>query len=271
MALKNIGYRKIIYLLVFVVAAAPMIFPFGIPIRVSTQSRDLYNYIESLEPGSIVAIDFCASAGMYPDAQAATRAVLIHLFRRPIRFVLWHGSVDGPMLYNNEIKFVNTQGKTYGQDYVYLPYVGGGESTLAAIAENIRGVFSADINGTPLDDIPLMREVNEAEDFSLILVLADAGGADIWTVRQWTIPHGVPEGGTPISISYPELIPYWEAGLIVGMTNGIRGGGEYELLIDVPGPGLSRTDVLSSVHLLFIGLVLVGNLQLLIKRKEGTT
>jgi hypothetical protein len=206
---------------------------------------------------------------MYPDAQAATRAVLIHLFRRPIKFVLWHSGPDGPMLFNNEIKNVDTSSKVYGEDYVYLPYVGGGENTLAAIAENFRGVFSVDIYGTPIDEIPIMENINIAEDFDLILVLADSGGADTWAVRQWTIPHGVPEGGTPISISYPDLIPYWESGLIVGMTNGVRGGGEYELLIGVPGPGLRRTDVLSSVHLLFVGLILVGNIREYLKKQGG--
>jgi hypothetical protein len=268
MALSTFGYRRIIYLLVLIFAVAPMIFPFGLPVRVSVQTRDLYDYIENLEPGSVVAINFAAFAGMYPDAQAATRAVLIHLFRRPIKFVLWHSGPDGPMLFENEIVHVDKRDKVYGEDYVYLPYVGGGENTLAAMAENMRGIFSVDIYGTPIDDIPLMENINEAEDFDLILVLADSGGADQWAVRQWTIPHGIPEGGTPISISYPDLIPYWESGLIVGMTNGVRGGGEYELLIDVPGPGLRRTDVLSSVHILFILLILAGN-TLSIVRKEG--
>ena len=269
MALAKIGYRKIIYLLVLLFAALPMIYPFGLPVRVSVQSQDLYDYIEALPEGSKVAINFAAFAGMYPDAQAATRAVLIHLFRSPVKFVLWHSGPDGPMLFNNEMKYVDTGGKVYGEDYVFLPYVGGGENTLAAMAENMRGVFSVDMYGTPLDDIPLMQETNQATDFALILVMADASGADQWAVRQWTIPHGVPEGGTPISISYPDLIPYWEAGSIVGMTNGVRGGGEYELLIGVPGPGLRRTDVLSSVHILFILLILVGNIMQFVRKEQG--
>lgn len=271
MSLEKIGYRRIIYLLVLLFTILPMIFPFGLPVRVSVQTRDLFNYIENLEPGSTIAVNFAAFAGMYPDAQAATRAVLIHLFRSPVRFVLWSSGPDGPMLFANEIANIDTLNKKYGEDYVYLPYVGGGENTLAALAENFRGVFSVDIYGTTIDEIPLMENINEAEDFDLILVLADSGGADVWAVRQWTIPHNVPEGGTPISISYPELIPYWGSGVIVGMTNGIRGGGEYELLIGVPGSGLRNTDILSSVSLLLVGLIIVGNVREIIRKEGGTS
>ena len=266
MTLQSIGYRKIIYALVFILAATPMIFPFGLPVTVSIQSRSLYNYIENLPEDSVVAVDYAAFAGMYPDAQAATRAVLIQLFRKPIKFVLWSSGPDGPMLLANELKGLDTNNKVYGEDYVFLPYAGGGENTLAAMAQSIRGIYTVDNYGTPLNQIPLMENIDVAEDFDLILVLADSGGADTWAVRQWTIPHGIPEGGTPISISYPDLIPYYQSGLIVGMTNGIRGGAEYELLIGVPGTGLRNTDVLSAVHLLFVALILVGNVQWFMKR-----
>ena len=261
--IQKIGYRKIIYLLVLLTAAIPMMYPFGLPIEVSVQTRDLYNYIENLPPGSNVAINFCAYAGMYPDAQAATRAGLIHLFRLPLNIVLWHTSSDGPMLLEKELEYVDFGGREYGQDYVFLPYVGGGEATIAAIAENIRGVFAADFYGTPLDEIPIMNNINEAEDFSIIITMGNAGIMDVASIRQWTIPHGIPAGAFTISICYPELIPYWKTGLEVGMTNGVRGGGEYELLIGRPGPGLKRTDVLSSVHLLYIALILIGNTEII--------
>jgi len=266
MALAKIGYRKIIYLSVLLSALIPMLNPFGLPVEVSTQSKDLYNYIENLPPGANVAINFAGSAAMFPDSQAATRAVLKHLFSRPVHIVLWHSVTDGPLIFGNEMKYVNVGNKQYGVDYVYLPYSGGGESTLAAIAENIRGVYPTDERGTMLDDIPLMIDINRAEDFDLIIVLGDCGGATEYTVRQWTIAHGVPEGGTVCSITYPDLLPFWKTGAIVGMTNGVRGGGEYELLIKSPGPGLKNTDVLSSVHLLYIVIIIIGNVEFLWKK-----
>lgn len=267
--IQRIGYRKIIYLLVLIFTVIPMIYPFGLPVEVSTQTNDLFNYIENLPAGSKVAINFAAFAGMYPDSQAATRAVLIHIMKRPLDIVLWHSGPDGPLLFNAEMEFVGVGDRVYGEDHVYLPYVGGGEATMAAIAENIRGVYSVDIDGTSIDNIPLMQNINRAEDFDLILVLADCGGATEWGVRQWNIAHGVPVGGTPCSISYPDLLPFWKAGSIIGMTNGVRGGGEYELLVKKPGPGLKNTDVMSSLHILFIVLIVVGNIGDFMKRSGG--
>jgi hypothetical protein len=270
MALQTIGYRKIIYLLVLLAAVIPMLRPVGMPVTVSVQTKDLYNYIENLSPDSNVAINFAGSAAMFPDSQAATRAVLKQLFAKPVNIVLWHSVVDGPLILGGELEHVNLENRVYGEDYVFLPYAGGGEATLAALAEDIRGVYVSDERGTALDDIPLMQNINAAEDFDLVLVLSDCGGAFENTLRQWTIAHGVPEGGTVCSIAYPDLIPFWKTGAIIGLTNGVRGGGEYELLIKSPGPGLKNTDVLSSVSLLYVVIIIIGNLQPLWKKQGGT-
>ena len=263
---KKIGYRQIIYLSVFLAAVIPMLRPVGMPVTVT---KDLYNYIENLDTDANVAINFAGSAAMYPDSQAATRAVLKQLFPKPVNIVLWHSVVDGPLIFNKELEYVNIGNRVYGEDHVFLSYSGGGEATLAALAEDIRGVYPNDERGTPLDDIPLMNNINSAEDFDLVLVLSDCGGAFENTLRQWTISHGVPEGGTVCSIAYPDLIPFWKSGSIIGMTNGVRGGGEYELMINSPGPGLKNTDVLSSVSLLYIVIIIIGNLEPFWRKQGG--
>lgn len=266
--IQKIGYRKMIYLLVLVATIVPMIYTVGLPVVVSKQTSDLYEFIEKLPPNSNVAIAFAAYAGMYPDAQAATRAGLVHLFRRPLNIVLWHNSPDGPMLLGGELKYVKMGSRIYGKDHVILPYVAASEATTSAMGTNIRGVFSVDSFGTPLDQIPLMKNINKATDFSLHIVMAAAGGNEEWAVRQWNIPHRVPIGAFTISIVYPALIPYWRTGAIVGMTNGVRGGAEYESLVGAPGPGLRRTDILSAVHLLYVGLIVVANVEMLKKKRS---
>jgi len=264
--LRNIGYRKIIYLLVLLAAAIPTLYTIGLPVTVSQQSRDLYSFIENLPAGSNVAIQFAAYAGMYPDAQPATRAGLIHLFRRPLNIVLWHTSADGPMLLTGEMRYVNVGSRVYGKDYVFLPYVAGSEATTSATATSLRGVFKSDFYGTPIDQISLMKNIDKAEDFKAIIVMAAAGGEEEWAIRQWYIPHHVPVGAFTISITYPMLIPYWKAGSVIGMTNGVLGGAEYETLIGARGPGLRRTDVMSTVSLLYVGLIGVANFEI-IRRK----
>jgi hypothetical protein len=72
----------------------------------------------------------------------------------------------------------------------------------------------------------------------------------------------VPCGSFTISIIYPALIPYWKTGAEVGMTNGVRGGAEYEALVGVPGAGLRRTDIMSAVSLLYVGLIVVANVEM---------
>jgi hypothetical protein len=171
------------------------------------------------------------------------------------------------MLLTGEMKYVKLGSRVYGKDYVLLPYVAGSEATTAALGTNIRGVFKADSYGTPIDQIPLMKNINKAEDFAVILVMAAAGGEEEWAVRQWMIPHHVPVGAYTISITYPALIPYWRAGSIIGMTNGVRGGAEYEALIGSPGPGLRRTDVMSSVSLLYVALIVVANVEMIREKR----
>ncbi len=47
--------------------------------------------------------------------------------------------------------------KVYGEDYVFLGYMTGGESVVAQLGSNITSVFPQDHFQTPYDDIPMLE------------------------------------------------------------------------------------------------------------------
>lgn len=58
--------RRIIYLLVFLVVALPMIFRMIMPIRVSNEVKMAFSEIDNLKPGSIVMISIDYDAASEP-------------------------------------------------------------------------------------------------------------------------------------------------------------------------------------------------------------
>ena len=61
-------------------------------------------------------------------------------------------------------------GKKYCIDYVNLGFKTGAEAVIKGIAADIRALYTVDLKGTPISDIPMMNDVINIEDFDFVLL-----------------------------------------------------------------------------------------------------
>src|SRR5208337_2609795 len=80
--------RRIIFLLVFIVVALPIIHPLNSPVTVTPEVQSIYNDIEKLPEGSpiLVAIDYEPSDS--PEVDPMTVAILRHCFQKNLRVLV---------------------------------------------------------------------------------------------------------------------------------------------------------------------------------------
>ena len=78
-------------------------------------------------------------------------------------------------------------------------------------------------------------------------------------------------GSTAVSV--PGMMPFYAAGQIVGILNGLAGGAEYEYLLEEKyeyivtlGPSL---DAQSVAHVLILVFIVIGNIGWLLTRSKG--
>ena len=68
---------------------------------------------------------------------------------------------------------------------------------------------------------------------------------------------------------YPYVLPYYDSGQLLAVVNGLTGAAEYEVFLGQPSatsPAGTNLGAQSSVHLLLIALILLGNVEYLFNR-----
>ena len=268
--------RRILAWVLMVVIAIPFLSPLGIPITISQPVLDYEDRINELEPGSaiLIAISLTPSSAeelgpgcqatmefltqTYPDNHEGGKLKIIAVIPGAQSLIVWEEFAQ-PVIDRSTYE--------YEVDYVKLGFVSGGETTVARLAEDIKGLLPTDFYGNDLDGMPMMENINDYNDISLAISW-DASEQTQHYVKHWA-SKGVPVGGVVVATMVPTLTTFYMSGDMFGFIGGSRGSAEFEYLINKPGAAIALTDTLSLSHLYLILLVILGNLGYFMKRLGG--
>jgi len=264
--LENIP-REVIYTIILIAMIIPLLRPLGLPVPVSEPIKKWYDAIESLPPGSLVLISHC-NLGAYPAFDSMQVATLHHLFSRPVKLVFFSIDATGLVVYDTLLSKVDPKayGKVYGVDYFHIGYIPGGETAMKALAEDFKAAVPSDYKGTPIDQIPMAKDIKDIRDFTMIICFTSAGETSIGWIRQWIVVR--PEIKylcCVLDMMLPTMRPYYEAGQVAALT-GSAPGGEYEFLIGKPGSGIKKADAFTGAQLILLVFIIIGNIASIAKR-----
>jgi len=237
---------------------------------VKPETRDLYNAIEALKPGSVIVMSFDYSPGTASDIHAAAVAVFNHIMRRPGLRVIGVAFVpDGPQF--AEQAFATAPGgKKYGVDYVDLGYRAGGENAIAAFAQDIQKTFPTDVKGMDTAGMPLLQGIKSARDVAMVISMAGGSPGPAEWIRQAGQPYGTTIAGIVTTVMVPPNLAYVQSKQMIALLYGLRGAAEYELLVGRPGSGLAGMGSQSAAAVFILAAVAVGNvLRYVSKRRRA--
>ncbi len=273
--------RRYGYLLIYIMVFTLTTVPITSPISILEWTRSLYDYVDTLPPGSLILYSGqYGSAG--PTFQPFAMAFLYHCMRNNLRlvgvcpsliFIDWldldlhaSGWLD-PGVVKPRPGDTMSNGKTYGTDFVYLGFLPGQEAGLANLAKDSRMVYKLDYYGNDIETLPIMQDFRSAEDIDLVLILFDYYPVPISWVRQWR-PYGTPIGLAHYASPGPYL-PYYYAGDYIGISSDIDGGSQYETLVGKPGLATALTTLSSTLHLLQAVVIIAGSVVLYATKFSG--
>ena len=273
--------RRIIFLLVGLSVLLPLLKPawFALPIRPKQHSQIVFNEINKLESGNRVLLSFEYGPSTMPEIHPMSIALLNHLFVKDIKVyavALWP---DGDFMSTDAFAEVaDDYGKKYGIDYVNLGFKIGGEAVIKNIASDISSLYPTDIKGKSIENIPMMKEVNNVEDFDFVFSLsAGYPGSKEW-VQYATDPKGIPMSTGCTSIQVTDIVPYVENGQIRGILAGMPGAAEYEELVKTelegrglivkPGEATSMMSAQSMAHVVIVIFIILGNITYYLTRNN---
>lgn len=204
---------------------------------------------------------------------------------------------------------VKAGGKAYQrwEDYVDLGVKPGLEATIKSFDQDMGKAlaanrsFKTDGSAGFAKDSPVLQNVNKLSDFSALVIVTGTGSWQIVTDR---LAGKIPIVAMLTGVMSPEALPYHKSGQLAGLSGGIKGVYDIESMMErglahesaagapadavktnnakyagqyIEGfPGKINIDRASAYYpalhfalFLLIGLVVIGNLGLLINKRQG--
>ena len=262
--------RRFIFVLMSVVTVLPLLYPLGLPVRISPETQQLYDTLERLPERSVVLLSLDYDPASKPELYPMTVSLLRHAFARNLRVValtLWPA---GTSMAESAVTYgAEEAGKKDGTDYVFLGYGPGEANAIISLGQGLTNAFPTDYAGRETEALPVLAGVRSLRDIDYAISLsAGFPGLDTWYVYGKE-KYGFELGGGCTAVSAPKFYPLLQTGQINGLLGGLRGAAEYETLLNQTGKATAGMDAQSTTHFLIIGLIIVCNLcYLLSGRKE---
>jgi hypothetical protein len=263
------NYKPIIYFILFVLIAFPLLHPIGLPLPIDKDCKDVYNKIESLNAGDVAVLTQNIGGGNRAELYPQYKAVLEHLLRKDgVKIILEEEGTEAPVFSQLVLQELNAfKRKTYGVDFVDLGYIPGDEAAIAGLSRDLHALVSKDYYGTPIDQIPMLKDVNTAKDFTIVMDITASADSQFW-LNQAYAPYGTAIALGLASAKVPDATAYYKAGQIFGILESLKGAGQYEFLIGSPGSAIIGMDAQSLAHLYIAILIIFGNTVFFLGRKK---
>ena len=132
--------RRIIFLMIGLCTLLPLLYPVGLPIKISSEVRGVYDHIESLPEGSVflLSIDFdpASKPELYPQAIALLR----HAFKKNLRVITMTLWVSGTGMAD---QLVTQVAKEMGKEMARITHFSGGVRWPSGDHQHGAGLYSA--------------------------------------------------------------------------------------------------------------------------------
>ena len=269
--------RRIIYTIVALLVALPLIWPLSLPIRPTPEVKGIFDQIDQLHEGDHIMISADFDPASKPELLPMLEAVLAHCFARGVKphlLTLWP---SGPGLAQTAIeRQAKKFGKVSGEDYCFLGFRYGTVAVVLGMVSSIPDTFTTDFYGKPTKAMTIYQEANRIADMSYIIDIAAGATVEMW-VMYAAEPQGVPIGASCTAVSATGYYPLLQAHQITGLAGGMKGSAEYETLLIgkygksfniPPGDATKGMDAQSAVHIFIVLAIVVANICYFISLKR---
>lgn len=267
--------RRILYLVLAAVVIIPFIFPFMIHPKAMPPVENLYNYIDSIPQDKALVISVDYTPDTEPELHPMTIALLRHAFTRRIKVGVLCIGVLGLGLAENALNQVagefnrratsKADSIIYGRDYVFWGWQTPVLTVILGMGERISRVFTVDYYNNQTETLPMMKQIKNYNNVG-ILVSVSASASPGWYITYGQTSFGVKIGIASTAVQAADWYPYLNSGQATGMLSGMKGGAEYEELVQT---NLGITDrrrateamaSQTSAHFAIIVFILIGNI-----------
>lgn len=262
--------RTYIFVILFVGLIVPLIWQPKFPQKMSPQVRRVFEFIDTLPPGSYVLLSADYDPSVAPEVHPMYKAVVKHCILRGIRPIGMTLGVQGAGLALDAFAEAETLLKARRDtDYVFLGYQAGISAVILGIGEDIKGVYKTDYFGTPTKDIYALKPVKNYKDIALVVSFSGSSLPVTWVIYARG-KYGANVAAAVTGVSAGDFYPYIQTGQFIGMLAGMKAAAEYEYAVNKlllekgypvpPATAMRMMDANSIGQLLIILFIILGNI-----------
>lgn len=262
--------RRIMYALLGVLIAIPLVWRFEQPLTVTPAAQGVYDTVENMPPDKIAIVDIVWDAGTIAESRPQTEALMRHMMMRDKKFAILAFAPQGSKFaYDSAERIGKELGKEYGKDWMHWGYRPAGAMIpiIMGVGRDILRTIKTDIDGKPLSQFPMMKGIKNIKNVGMIVEVTPSGTLDLWIAYIYG-PYRTPIVYAPTAVMVPEGFNPLDAGQIKGMLSGMKGAAEYEKLLGRKDFATRAAGSLSASHLFIIALIILGNIGYLSSRRR---
>lgn len=274
--------RRWVFLFLIIACVITYAIPFQIPILVEPEVEKIFTFIDTLPEGSTIMVPIDYDPGSLAELHPMTYAIVEQCWRRKVKVLFSSLSQNSPGMADQAIRDISDSlmiekeynGVVYppreivnGVDYCFLGYKPYPAIVILGMGQNFRLPFPTDYYGTPLDSLPMMKNIQNYDDVACVVDISGTNSTDYW------ISYGQGRYGFPLAIgvtgvSTAQYYPFYGSGQIFGIMGGMLGAAQYEELADNPGPAKDGMRVQLFAHIIIIAFIVLGNVGYFVSRRK---
>lgn len=259
--------RRWIYAVVAVAVIIPAFWSFSVPTGISGEVRSVYTFVDHLGPGDTIFLGIDYDPSTLAELHPMTEAILGQAWDRGAHIVIGCLSQFGATMAQDMIERVaEERGKKNGIDYVFLGYKPYPAITILAMGTDFRVPFPTDHYGTPIDAIPMMRDIHNYREMKGVISVGAGNIADFW-IQYGNAKYGFPLALGVTGVMASDYYPYLQSGQLFGMIPGMKGAAEYEQLVGKKGGGSRGMPYQVTTHAVILAFMVLSNIGYLAQRR----
>ncbi len=266
--------RRIVFLLVGISLVVPFFMQFKLPLKISPEVQQVYDKLASLPPGSKVLASFDYDPPSAPELQPMAEAFVKYAFEHDIKIIMMGLWPQGPQQANQAVEAAFEENPAlrdqvkYGVDYVNLGFQSGNEFVVLRMGESFKSMFPSDLNYTPYDSIPLLKNVSNFSNIDWSINFSAGKPGTVEWIQVAVDRYNLPMSAGNTAVQAPMVYPYLNAGQLLGLMGGMSGAAEFEKLTNLPGKATTFLLSQTFAHVVVILFIIIGNVAFLRSRKE---
>lgn len=236
--------RRWLYGILLILTSAGLFIPVEIPVRPDKSSIDLYVELTKISTDKVILVQSDWTNSTRGENAGHFEALVRFLMARGYKFVVYsYADPQAPQVSRDALARVLQERKDAGlfeyrewYDYLNIGYFPNAEAQTVALDNDIRTAWGTKKIRNPVTksnvsvfDSPVLENIKSVDDAGFLMIVTASNTIDIAVERL--SDNVIPLGCMCTGVVGPSVMPYHQAGQVVGIAIGLKGVYDFEYMM----------------------------------------